>query len=443
MNRNFQNKPVTVLGLGASGDAAARLLLREGACVSVLDGGCSPAVEERARRLREAGATVEISVTRADVGESRMVVLSPGISMESPLVAPFVEKGIPVIGEVELGSGFCEKPVVAITGTNGKSTTTELVAAALTAGGMRTVACGNIGRALCEVILDNQGCDAYSLEVSSFQLETVDQFRPRVSVYLNLTPDHLDRYASMQQYQSAKWNIFRNQLPGDVAVVNAGCELPETQADRVTFSATQGVTADYTFESGWLCVRGERILEQNKTGLIGPHQAENQLATLAVGDAFGVEREAVIDAMVEYRALPHRCEVVAEQDGVLFVNDSKATNVDAMVKAIQAQSRPVVLIAGGKDKGLDYSGIMDGLKDRLRAAILIGETKEEMARIWSPLLCCEKAVDLEEAVIKAKKTACDGDVVLLSPGCSSFDMFRSYEERGNQYKQIITEQRKQ
>lgn len=435
---NLRGKRVVVLGLGISGMEAAKLLQDHGAEVTVRDDAtaASASVTARAETLRARGATVELgkisSDARFDLG-----VLSPGIDPGAPLVRALGK--LPLWGELELAYRFCECPIVAITGTNGKTTTTELVEAVLRAGGKRAAASGNIGTAFSATVRESAKLDVMVLEVSSFQLEHIVEFRPHISVHLNLTPDHLDRYRSMEEYEQAKWQIFRNQTAEDYAIVNARLRLPEMAARQITFSV-DGTKADYQLKDGWLCVRGERVLEQSRTNLIGPHNAENMLAALAVADLYKIPRTVVADALIAYHPLPHRCEKVGEIDGVLFINDSKATNIDALEKALRAMDRPAILLAGGKDKGLDFTGLTSLLKEKVRAVVLIGEMTEKLFAAWNPTVPCHRAVTLAEAAAKARSLAQRGDTVLFSPGCSSYDMFKNFEDRGNQFREWVQAQ---
>jgi UDP-N-acetylmuramoylalanine--D-glutamate ligase len=298
------------------------------------------------------------------------------------------------------------------------------------------MASGNIGTAFSAAVRESAKLDAMVLEVSSFQLEQTADFRPRISVHLNLTPDHLDRYRSMEEYERAKWRIFRNQTADDYAVVNAALRLPEMAARRITFSVA-GEKADYELIDGWLVARGEPVLEQSRTQLIGPHNAENMLAALAVADLCQVPREAALAALIAYKPRPHRLEKVAEIDDVLFFNDSKATNSDALEKALAAMDRPVVLIAGGKDKGLDFTGLRPLLREKVKAVVLIGETAEKLSSVWNSATPCHRAATLADAVNQARRLAQPGDAVLLSPGSSSYDMFKNYEDRGNQFRALV------
>jgi UDP-N-acetylmuramoylalanine--D-glutamate ligase len=440
---DLQHKRAVVLGLGISGMEAAKLLQDHGAVVTVRDDGkASARTAERAATLRARGVTVELGHEVSTSADFNLAVLSPGIDPKKPLVRTLRDGNVPIIGELELASRFCRCPMVAITGTNGKTTTTELVDALLRAGGKKTVASGNIGKAFSEAVRDSANLDVMVLEVSSFQLEEITEFRPRVSVHLNLTPDHLDRYATMNDYERAKWQIFRNQTEDDYAVVNTNLRLPELKAQRITFNA-DGATADYEWRDGWLVARGEKVLEQNRTHLIGRHNAENMLAALAVADLYAVPRAAAVAALMAYRPLPHRCEKVAEINGVLFINDSKATNIDALEKALVAMERPTVLLAGGKDKGLDFSGLRPLVRAKVRAAVLIGQMAEKLEATWTRDVPCHRAGSLAEAVTRCRELAQPGDAVLFSPGCSSFDMFRDYEERGNQFRELVEAAAKQ
>ena len=298
------------------------------------------------------------------------------------------------------------------------------------------MASGNIGTAFSSAVQESANLDAMVVEVSSFQLEHIVEFRPRISVHLNLTPDHLDRYATMEEYEAAKWQIFRNQTSDDYAIVNTNLRLPEMAAQKITLSAA-GTPADYQLIDGWLVARGEPVLEQSRTNLIGPHNAENMLAALAVADLYKIPREAAIEALCAYKPLPHRLEKVGEIGGVTFLNDSKATNIDALEKALLAMRSPVVLLAGGKDKGLNFDGLRSLLREKVKGIVLIGQMTEKLFAAWNSAVPCIRASTLAGAVEQAHQLAAPGDVVLFSPGCSSFDMFKDYEDRGNQFRALV------
>lgn len=434
---DVNGKQVVVLGLGISGMEAAKLLQDNRAHVTVRDNAAADAkVNQRAETLRQRGVTVELGATIPATDRFDFCVLSPGINPNAPLVQRLRQAGLPMFGELEIAYRFCQCPIVAITGTNGKTTTTELIDAVLAAGGKRTKASGNIGTAFSAAVRESASLDVMVLEVSSFQLEHIVGFRPRISVHLNLTPDHLDRYGSMEEYEVAKWQIFRNQTADDYAIVNTNLRLPEIAARKITFSVT-GAPADYQLIDGWLVARGEQVLEQSRTNLIGPHNAENMLAALAVADLYDIPREATIQALCAYQPLPHRCEKVGVIDGATYINDSKATNIDALEKALLAQRSPVVLLAGGKDKGLDFSGLRPLLREKVKAVVLIGQMTEKLFAAWNSAVPCVKATTLANAVDQARELAKPGDVVLFSPGCSSFDMFKDFEDRGDQFRALI------
>jgi len=432
----WNGKRAVVLGLGISGMEAANLLKDKGVDVTVRDNASDAKVSLRAEALRQRGVTVELGKEVQTTTWFDFCVLSPGINPEAPLVRGLVQAGLPMFGELEIAYRFCECAIVAITGTNGKTTTTELVEAVLKAGGKRAMACGNIGTAFSVAVRESVNLDVMALEVSSFQLEHIVEFRPRISVHLNLTPDHLDRYKTMEEYEAAKWQIFRNQTADDYAIVNANLRLPEMAAQKITINAN-GLPADYQLIDGWLVARGEQVLQQSKTNLIGQHNAENMLAALAVADLYDLPRERTIEALSSYKALPHRCENVGVIDGVTFLNDSKATNIDALEKALIAMQVPAVLIAGGKDKGLDFSGMRPLLREKVKAVVLIGQMTEKLFAAWSSAVPCIKAGSLAEAVDEAQKLAKTGDTVLFSPGCSSYDMFKSFEDRGDQFRTLV------
>ena len=402
----------------------------------MFDESKSPVMQELAQKWQKRGASVVTG--KAELGETRFVaaILSPGVDPRRPVVGQLQKAGVPILGELELGARACLCPVVAVTGTNGKSTTTELIAEIYQAAGKKAVACGNLGRPICEVAPLTRDLDRVVAEVSSFQLETTEIFRPRIAVHLNLTPDHLDRYASMKEYGEAKLRLFARQTAEDTAVVQKDLNLPELKAKKITFtSGSSG--ADYTLQDGWLCAKGEKVMRQEESALRGPHNAENLLAALAVADADGLPREAVKKVFQSYRPLPHRCEVVAVRNGVTWVNDSKATNLDAMERAVAGVNGPVILIAGGKDKGFDFADCRKVLEGKVRAALLLGEMAGKIEKAWSGFLPCRRVADLGEAVGRAAEMARTGETVLLSPGCSSYDMFKNFEERGEKYRQCV------
>ncbi len=450
---SLANKQVLVIGLGLSGVAASKLLRTAGATVFAVDNADTEALRRDAAQLRALGVDAHLGVTKAPPQYFDFAVVSPGVSNRNPLVQEMVQHKVPIIGELELGyqQSLCLN--VSITGTNGKTTTTELVEKLLAHHHHKTIAAGNIGTPLCAVAEQARELDFLTLEVSSFQLETIEFFRPAVAVLLNITPDHLDRYASMAEYARAKARLFMNQQPFDWAIVQSealallrslNVAIP---SKVITFSATNR-RADIWLDRGLLISRYPEwegpLLDMDHCKLRGPHNAENLMAALAVGRVLRLPLESMVEVLKNYEPAPHRCEFVAEINGVKFINDSKATNVDAVHKALlaipagpRAGEPNVWLIAGGKDKGLEYHDIGPLLSQRVKGALLIGETREKIRAAWSLFTPCTVTDSLLEAVTTAAKSAVAGDVVLLSPACSSFDQFQNYQHRGEVFRQAV------
>jgi UDP-N-acetylmuramoylalanine--D-glutamate ligase len=434
---NLNRTRAAVLGLGTSGEAAARLLQQRGASVTVFDSGKPDA--QKIRILQDLGISI-ITGEAADVAKADydLTILSPGIDPVVPLIQNFRRQGAALVGELELAFRFCQRPVIAITGTNGKTTTTQLIESMLNSAGYRTVACGNIGMPFAEAVQRQGELDFFTVEVSSFQLETISTFRPDVALWLNLTPDHLDRYPNMEEYRTAKLRIFENQRSSDYAVTNYSDDLPGLAARQITFSAySEG--ADFILQGETIRFRGEPILEMKETQLSGIHNAENLMAALGAAHAINIPWHKAKRGLTNYRLLPHRCEKVGEIDGVIYINDSKATNLDALVKALESQPQPVVLIAGGKDKGFAFDAIAGLVHEKVKHAVLIGEMADRIFQDWSKVVPSSCAPTLLAAVDQARQHSIPGGVVLFSPGTSSFDMFKNYADRGNQFRAIIQE----
>jgi len=449
---SLENKKVIVVGLGLSGQAACDLLLLRGAKVTAVDAGHNRGLEECSKSLASRGVAVFLKTSDVSPLDFDLAVVSPGVPPTFPLLISLKQKNIPTIGEFELGCQHSLCLNVAITGTNGKTTTTELVSRMLTSCGRKTVAAGNIGLPVCSVVEQTRDLDYLTLEVSSFQLETIRYFRPMVAVLLNITPDHLDRYDSMENYALAKAQLFKNQQVFDWAIVQYEAleQLKkmgvQPRSKVITFSAGDQ-RADIFFDRGLLISRLEGwegpLLNMDAVRLAGPHNAENIMATLAVGRVLRLPLEQTLAAVKSYEPASHRCEILGEFQGVQFVNDSKATNVDATVRALMTmRTRPdgspnVILIAGGKDKGFDYHDAGPWISKRVKAVFLIGETAEKIRAAWSLFTPCTVMDSLLEAVSKAAEKASSGDVVLLSPACSSFDQFQNYQHRGEVFREAV------
>ena len=448
----LEGKNVLVIGLGLSGVAASELLCRLGAKVLAVDSADTEPLRRQAEQLRAKGAEVQLGVTTAPAGQFDLAVVSPGVPETNPILQGVIERKVPTIGEFELGyqNSLCLN--ISISGTNGKTTTTELVERMLTRNQLKTVVAGNIGVPVCQVADQTRELDFLTLEVSSFQLERIEFFRPAIGVLLNITPDHLDRYSKMADYVKAKALLFKNQQAFDWAIIQSealaqlrtmGVHIP---SKIITFSA-QNRRADIYLERGLILSRVEGwsgpLLNMEHSRLRGPHNAENLMAALAVGRVLRIPFEAMVESLKTYEPAPHRCEPVAEVNGVKFINDSKATNVDALHKALlSTQAAPggepnVWLIAGGKDKGFEYHDIGPLLSQRVKGAFLMGETREKIRAAWSLFTPCTLVDSLLEAVTESAQNAVAGDVVLLSPACSSFDQFQNYQHRGEVFRQAV------
>ena len=433
-------KRVVVVGLGASGVAAVRLCLRLGARVVANDGKPAGALSGEARALEAQGATlVTGGHAAARMTEADVIVVSPGVPQLAEIDAA-ADSGVPVWGEVELAvrSMTYPAPVVAIGGTNGKSTTTSLVGALLEDGGRRVFVGGNLGDPLAERAAER--FDFVVLEVSSFQMERVDRFRPHVAALLNVTDDHLDRYPSFDDYARAKGNAFAGQTAGDWAIVPAGDATCAREAGRgrgslVTFGpgGTVDVTGDAVIDR-----RSGEAFARADMALTGGHNALNVAAAIACVVPFGVDAQTIRRVLEEFRGLPHRTALVAEIGHVRFYDDSKGTNVGAAVTALEGLVEPsAVLIAGGRDKGGSYAPLAGALGRKGRAAVLLGESADAIAKAIGDRVPVRRAATMDEAVQIAASLAEPGDAVLLSPACSSFDMFRDYKHRGDEFVRAV------
>jgi UDP-N-acetylmuramoylalanine--D-glutamate ligase len=436
---DYHNKKIAVLGAGESGEAAAILLAGEGAAVTLLDSADEKKLRPRIDRFQQLGLAISVlagAKAERDANRYDRAVVSPGISPATPLVQSLIHRRIDMIGELELAYELCKCPVVAITGTNGKTTTTQLVERMFNGCGVSTLACGNISPAFAAVVRKSSELDVMTVEVSSFQLEQIRTFRPHIAVWLNFSANHLDRHPTMEDYLSAKLRIFENQTAEDFAVVNLRDALPLLAARKITFSAYQA-GGDFELRDGVIFHHGEAVLEMAETKLRGLHNAENLMAALATGHAQGLTFAQIAGPLRTYTALPHRCEFVRRFEEVDYINDSKSTNLDSLEKALDSETRPVVLIAGGKDKGFGFDSLAELVGRKAHCAVLIGQMADRIAASWQAHVRCEKADSLAHAVELARANARTGDVVLFSPGTSSFDMFKSYEDRGNQFRELV------
>jgi UDP-N-acetylmuramoylalanine--D-glutamate ligase len=448
MTMELKNKRVLVVGLGKSGIAAARFLKARGAQVTVSDVRPAGLIAELPALL-DAGIMVEtgshglLTFRRQD-----LIVVSPGVPSNTPELATVRTFGIPTIGELELGASFLQGQIVAITGSNGKTTTTTLIGEILKASGKPTLVGGNIGRPVVDMVAESKPETWSVLEVSSFQLETIETFHPRIALVLNITPDHLDRHGSFEAYAAAKARITENQTADDFLILNAEDEptklvAARTKAQIYWFSPRRQVKQG-------AFVHGESILFRAKEGgevepimpvaeipLAGAHNVENVLASVCAARLAGVDAQTIREAVAAFHAVEHRLEFVRDLNGVRWFNDSKATNVDATAKAIEAFPGGIWLILGGKDKDSDYSTLSPLLRARVKAVITIGSAAEKIESQLAGVVKIERAGTMERAVAWARNEAKSGDVVLLAPACSSFDQFENYEHRGRVFKQLV------
>ncbi|HEX8925225.1 MAG TPA: UDP-N-acetylmuramoyl-L-alanine--D-glutamate ligase [Terriglobales bacterium] len=444
---DVKGKRVLVVGLGKSGVASALFLESRGARVTVSDSKSEEQLRQEIPSLLDRGIVVETGKHgERTFRDQDMIVVSPGVPFDVPQLQQARRLGIPVLGEIELASQFLTGTIIAITGSNGKTTTTTLAGEVIASGGSKTLVGGNIGTPAITFV-DQSSPDTWVvLEISSFQLETVETFRPHIASILNITPDHLDRHGSMENYIAAKARIFENQTAEDFAVLNADDELTAKLANGLKaqvlwFSRKHDVERGAFVRNGEIIfrdVKGEQaIMPASEMSLKGAHNLENVLAAVVIGMVAGVEPAKIRRAVREFKAVEHRLEYVATVRGVEYYNDSKATNVDATIKALESFPGGIHLILGGKDKGSDYRVLHDLLRERVRRVYTIGAAAEKIQSQLGEVVPLTSAGTLDIAVRKAAEQAQSGEVVLLAPACASFDQFNSYEERGRVFKELV------
>jgi UDP-N-acetylmuramoylalanine--D-glutamate ligase len=455
MSRSLAGQTVGVLGLARSGLAAARLALARGARVYASDVGDTPAARQAAEQVRALGGDAETGRHAAGkLAACDRIVLSPGIPRTVPILRDARVAAVPLEAEVEFAFGLLEAPVIAITGTNGKTTTTALLSHLLSTSGQDAPAGGNIGLAFSELALRDPAPDVAVVEVSSFQLGETRRFAPSIGILTNLAPDHLDRYAGVEEYYADKARLFANATPESRWILNGEDEtargLPGS-ADgwryyfRVASPLADDEAGGYVSPEGWLVLRmdpsaeEEHLVAAAELQIMGPHNAANALAAAIAARLAGADVGSIARGLRTFRAPEHRLQPVVERDGVLWINDSKATNLASTAVALRSATRPVVLLLGGRHKGEPYTGLLEAMGDRVRTVVAYGEAapiidgdlrgKVDVVREDGPF---------EDVVARARSVARPGDVVLLSPACSSYDMFRDYEERGRRFAQLAT-----
>ncbi|HUN87759.1 MAG TPA: UDP-N-acetylmuramoyl-L-alanine--D-glutamate ligase [Terriglobales bacterium] len=444
---DISGKRVLVVGLGKSGVASALFLQEQGARVTVSDSKQEDQLRNEIPLLLDKGITVESGGHgERTFRQQDLIVISPGVPVNAPALEPARKMGIPIIGEVELATRYLKGQLIAITGSNGKTTTAALAGDVIAAGGFHTLVGGNIGTPAISLVPESTEQSYTVLEISSFQLETIEHFHARIAVVLNVTPDHLDRHGTFDAYWTAKRRIFENQTGEDFAVLNAD-DRASARMGAGLKSHVRWFSRKNELELGAF-VRDERIVYRDADGereimsvgdmqLKGAHNIENVLAAAAIGSILGITPAKIREAVRNFKAVEHRLEFVANISGVDYYNDSKATNVDAAIKALESFPRGIHIILGGKDKGSDYAVLKPLLEERVKRVYTIGAAAEKIESQIAGSAEITRAGTLDVAVRKAAEVASTGDVVVLAPACASFDQFSSYEHRGKVFKDLV------
>lgn len=442
--KNIKEKKVTILGAARSGIAAAEMLKTLGARPFVSDAAPESGKKEQASLLQKAGIPYEFGGHSAAVYSADFVVLSPGIPVRSKIVQSLLQKQIPLYSEIEVASWFCKGGLIAVTGSNGKTTTTTLIGEMLKRKYPRAQAAGNIGSPFSGAVLQTTEESWTVVEVSSFQLETIDTFHPCQAVVLNFAPNHLDRYDDYEAYLTAKWRVVKNISAGDVLIYNAADarlskQAAEKEARKMGFDILGDTKQAAWFDGHALFLHGEKLIEVSGMKLRGKHNYMNAMAAALAAQNAGIPIEDIKTVLRDFAGVEHRLEFCAVKKKVKYINDSKATTVESLSFALQSFDTPIILIAGGKDKGSDFTKLNKLISRHVKTVVLIGTAADKMERAWQGIKPLRRAATMEEAVRTAANLAEEGEVVLLSPACASFDMFRDFEERGRIFKEIVTD----
>lgn len=448
--KQLQNSKVSVIGAARSGIAAAKLLKLQGAQVFVSDKEAAEKLTSHISHLKAVGIEFELGGHTNRVYDCSLMVISPGVPSDAPVVLEAKRRGIKVVSEIEVASWFCAAPILAVTGTNGKTTTVTLLGRIFEHAKKKSIVAGNIGTAFSNFVLGMDQTAVAILEVSSFQLDHIESFHPKVSVLLNITPDHLDRYGqSFDKYIASKYRIFENQTKDDFLVYNLDDPVTSIGVRKhaaqhvqlLPFSIKASPDGGAFVENGRLMLKTpERTIDLISTkeiSLRGIHNLYNSMAAALAATAIGITAEPIQEALRTFEGVEHRLEFVREVNGVTYVNDSKATNVDSVWYALQSFDESLIVLIGGRDKGNDYTRLYDLVRQRVKAIVAIGESAEKVFEAFRNIATVEKASSMEEAVRKAAALAAQGDVVLLSPACSSFDWFQNFEHRGRVFKESV------
>jgi UDP-N-acetylmuramoylalanine--D-glutamate ligase len=440
----------SVVGAAESGVGVAKLLMSCGARVFVSDSGTAEKRGKEIAALEKSGIPYELGQHSDKIFEAQIVVLSPGVPLTASVVQRAQQKGLRVVSEIEVASWMCRGPIVAITGSNGKTTTTTLTGRIFADAKKKSVVAGNIGTAFSSVVLDVDHETTAIVEVSSFQLDTIESFKPKISVLLNITPDHLDRYGQkFENYIASKCRIFENQTPDDYLIYNYDDRVTRDVVEHFARSGVQLLPfslSEKFNEGGYinknrllvrLNNREHDVIGTDEISIKGEHNLYNSIASSLVSMIMEISTASLRATLRNFKGVEHRLEFVREVEGVKYVNDSKATNVDAVWYALRSFKEPLVVLLGGRDKGNDYSHLLEPVRNHVRAIVAIGESADIVVTNFVSVVPVERAGSMEEAIETARRLARPGDVVLLSPACASFDWFNNYEHRGKVFKDIV------
>jgi UDP-N-acetylmuramoylalanine--D-glutamate ligase len=446
LNRiKIKGAQVAVLGAARSGVAVSKLLRSAGAAVLLSDLKPVQQLTLDIKNIQKLGIAVETARHSEAILDSDLICISPGLPLDIPILKKAQEKGIPIVGEIEIASWFCQSPIFAITGSNGKTTTTTLAGQIFKRNEPSTVVAGNIGSPFSEFMLINDRPAYVILEISSFQLETIFSFHPQIAVLMNLTANHLDRYPDFDSYARAKLNVLLNMSGNDLLIYNKddgylSDHLQGSNLRKLVFSQQPHSLEGAFWQHDSIVIQIEKkqqIIHLKKYQLRGPHNSYNMMVAALLAHLQHIPEKVISGEITSFKGIEHRLEWVRELNHISFFNDSKATTVDSLSYALQSFPGNIILIAGGKDKGGDFTEVNCLLKERVKTAILIGQASERMSEAWTKVIPIFRVQSLQKAVEEAYRQARAGDIVLLSPACSSFDMFRDYEDRGKQFKKIV------
>ena len=444
----IRGKKIVILGLALSGAAAAKLAVRQGADVFVSDNQDTLALQGTLTDLKALSIPGELGQHSDQIYDADLWLISPGIAQASELVQKAQSNDIPIVSEIEFSSWFTEAPILAITGSNGKTTTAHLLAEMIQTDDLHGTLAGNVGIPFAEMVLEDLGNPdpkrVWVLEISSFQMEFIEHFKPYIAIFLNITPDHLNRYPSMKEYIAAKMKMWSRQTAEDFIVYNADDtilveEIAESTSRKIAFGL--GHHPEAIFQPNRTKIYTEEhatLIEMNQLALPGKHNLANALAAATAAHLMGVPNKSIAATMSQFSGVPHRLEPIAEINGVTYINDSKATNLDAVQVALESFTQPIILLLGGLDKGGDFRSLLPHTHNNLKEVIAFGQAKELILTALRDAVRSTSVMDLKEALELAQNCSQPGDVVLLSPGCASIDQFENFEKRGDHFRSLVT-----